>query len=456
MFGESVSRWVIVVGALFLLFRSGISAAADELPQGQRRALILASNVAGSQLAGPRCLKAAKEIAATLQRVGFAAGDISSLVADDPSGSISLSRDEVLSRVAVLANQAAANDVVMLIVLGSGVQTKAGDAVLLPAGTDDDSSVLVSELIEKLGTSAARQQLLVVDGNGFSRAVGQVGSGSFSFSKVKGTASQQILLNTYSPLPDADGGISKLPEFWQVLCDGLTELADQNSDGRVTGDELSEYVLGYFASHSLLPAPLGSGQLGEGFVVSIPATVGASRFSQQARDQIASRMLQNAHQVLLVEHQPALALEMLQRAGSYRPNADLGRRIRGMWLCSMASGGNIEAAWELASKDGQSLMVWVGGSVTLQNKSESIVTDSDGELLELQGKSGTGFQVVRRVLVQVQDGKIRFKTITDGAQTLTVSSETLRSAVVSTSGNTTDVDADKARFLQSLRKLSGK
>jgi hypothetical protein len=452
MSSGSVLRWGLVLGLFFWVSGRDVSKAADELSQGQRRALILASNVAGSQLAGPRCLKAANEIARTLQRVGFAAGEISSLLADDPSGSKSLDRDEVLSRVGLLANQAAANDVIMLIVLGQGVQTKNGDAVLLPAGTADDSSVLVSELIEKLGTSAARQQLLVVDGNGFSRAVGQSG---FNFSKVKGTASQQILLNTYSPLPQTDGSVSKLPEFWQVLCDGLTELADQNSDGRVTGDELSEYVLGYFASHSLLPAPVGSGQLGEGFAVAVPAAAGASRFSQQARDQIASRMLQNAHQVLLVEHQPAAALEMLQRAGSYRPNADIGKRIRGMWLCSMASNGNIEAAWDLASKDGQSLMVWVGGSVTLQNKSESVVTDPDGELLELQDKSETGFRVVRRVLVRVQDGKIQFTTITDGAQTLTVSVAALKSAFAANKQNATDVAADEVKFLQSLRKLSG-
>lgn len=455
MSSGSVLRWGLVLGLFFWVSGRDVSKAADELSQGQRRALILASNVAGSQLAGPRCLKAANEIARTLQRVGFAAGEISSLLADDPSGSKSLDRDEVLSRVGLLANQAAANDVIMLIILGQGIQTKNGDAVLLPAGTADDSSVLVSELIEKLGTSAARQQLLVVDGNGFSRAVGQSGSASFNFSKVKGTASQQILLNTYSPLPQTDGSVSKLPDFWQVLCDGLTELADQNSDGRVTGDELSEYVLGYFASHSLLPAPVGSGQLGEGFAVAVPAAAGASRFSQQARDQIASRMLQNAHQVLLVEHQPAAALEMLQRAGSYRPNADIGKRIRGMWLCSMASNGNIEAAWDLASKDGQSLMVWVGGSVTLQNKSESVVTDPDGELLELQDKSDTGFRVVRRVLVRVQDGKIQFTTITDGAQTLTVSVAALKSAFAANKQNATDVAADEVKFLQSLRKLSG-
>ncbi|MFN6025747.1 MAG: hypothetical protein ACK49E_16455, partial [Planctomyces sp.] len=116
MSSGSVLRWGLVLGLFFWVSGRDVSKAADELSQGQRRALILASNVAGSQLAGPRCLKAANEIARTLQRVGFAAGEISSLLADDPSGSKSLDRDEVLSRVGLLATQAAAKDVIMLIV----------------------------------------------------------------------------------------------------------------------------------------------------------------------------------------------------------------------------------------------------------------------------------------------------------------------------------------------------
>ncbi|MFN5075649.1 MAG: hypothetical protein ACK5MO_08660, partial [Planctomyces sp.] len=121
----------------------------------------------------------------------------------------------------------------------------------------------------------------------------------------------------------------------------------------------------------------------------------------------------------------------------------------------MASNGHLEAAWDLASQDGQSLMGGVGGSVSLQNKSESVVTDPDGELLELQDKSDTGFRVVRRVLVRVQDGKIQFTTITDGAQTLTVSVAALKSAFAANKQNATDVAADEVKFLQSLRKLSG-
>ena len=63
--------------------------------------------------------------------------------------------------------------------------------------------------------------------------------------------------------------------------------------------------------------------------------------------------------------------------------------------------------------------------------------------------------MVRRVLVRVQDGKIQFTTITDGAQTLTVSVAALKSAFAANKQNATDVAADEVKFLQSLRKLSG-
>ena len=435
MIGKSLQRCVVFGGFLLAFLCSEASFA----QQGQRRALVLASNVADSQLAAPRCLQAAKQISGTLERVGFAAADIVTLLADDPSGAKSLHKDSLLDRVATLANQAAAQDVIVLVMLGTGVATAEGDAVLLPHDNPADSSVLISELLEKLGTSAAGQQVLIVDGNGFSKA------GEFGFNKPRGTDKQQILLNVYSPSVNAAG--EALPAFHQILCDGLTELSDQNSDGRITGDELSEYVLGYFDTRSLLPAPLGSGQLGEGFVVSVPAEGGASRFSQHARDQIASRMLQNAHQVLLVEHQPERALEMLQRATSYRPGAVIKRQIRGLWLCSMASRGDFSAAWALAAADGQPLMVWVGRSVMLQGGGQSIATDENGEVLELQSRNGESFSVSRRMQVQIQNGSIRFTEVPVAGPSLTVSTEAL------STGTAADVSADDAKFLQSLRKL---
>ncbi|MEY2727200.1 MAG: hypothetical protein RLZZ458_3067 [Planctomycetota bacterium] len=418
----------LLVGALGCTAASDVLADEPVVAQsGQRHALIMIGKPAGEP-SGEAGRRVADQITSTLRRTGFSNERINTILADGSTDDALLQPQSLKKQLQSLSDSASADDVLVVFVVGQGLVTAEGDAVDLSGGQSVSNSITIGDMLTELGTSACRRQFLLIDGSGANTARGLTEDRQFGLAKPAVQAGQVVLLGNYVAPQNASADGFKRRGFLDVVLDGLTELADQDSDGQVQSDEVTEYVVGYFKSHSLIPIPADSGRLAEDFVVSIPDKAGASDFQLAQRNEISRRMLQNAHQLLLIEQQPLQAMEMLQRALSYKPEARLARRIRGMWHCCIASTGNPEEAWTLARKDGGSLLVWVPEAVQLKTPAGTVT--ASGELLELVELDAAAreFRVGRRMTVKARPLEMELLEVKSESDELAISITELETA----------------------------
>jgi hypothetical protein len=260
---------------------------------------------------------------------------------------------QLTSQLQSLANAAAEETTLLVILLGIGVNDNSSDALVNPLGLQQPA-LSIQSVLDVLSTSASRRQIVICDGTISDEKAAEVPATSeFGTGELKLSDGQTAVVGRISQRLSAATGLCA------ALADSLTELADDDDDTQISFAELHGYLLRFCSTYNLSPLPAVFGNISSEFPVARAAALSeVGRMSLETRTELAVAQLEDAYQSLLVEKQPATTQESLQRAIRLRPDQKIQKELIQLWLTSLCTDlPDVEIAQAEAQKRGVTLHV---------------------------------------------------------------------------------------------------